>query len=55
MRKIILHILLIFIFVSISFAQKDTRVFKRQAITQIKVGKYGEAIALLNKYVTANP
>ncbi len=55
MRKIILHILLIFIFVSISFAQKDTRVFKKQALAQISAGRYGEAIALLNKYVTANP
>ncbi len=55
MKIITLHILILLIFVSPIFSQKDTQIYKRQALVHIHAGRYGEAISLLNKYVTANP
>lgn len=37
------------------FAQQDSKAYKRLALIQMQSGKYGEAISLLNKYITANP
>ncbi|MFH0733959.1 MAG: tetratricopeptide repeat protein [bacterium] len=55
MKIVTIHILFFLTFCSIVFAQKDTRIYKRQALVHIQAGRYGEAISLLNKYVTANP
>lgn len=49
-------LLLIIMFLSIvSFAQKRENDYKNLALAHMKSGRYGEAIDLLNKYITANP
>ncbi|MBU0474687.1 MAG: tetratricopeptide repeat protein [Bacteroidetes bacterium] len=51
--KIAIFILL---FVSSVYAQKNSfEAMKRQGIIHMENGKYGEAIDLFNKYITANP
>lgn len=40
---------------SFAFTQIDNETLKNDAIKQMNVGRYGEAIDLLNKYITANP
>ncbi len=48
-------ILLIFLFLSTSFfAQGFSEGLKRQGLLQMQNGKYGEAIDLFNKYISAN-
>ena len=37
------------------FAQSTDELLHRQALTNITQGKYGEAIELLNRYISANP
>ncbi|MFH0736805.1 MAG: tetratricopeptide repeat protein [bacterium] len=39
----------------VSFAQKKNSDYKQLALAHMQSGRYGEAIELLNKYVTANP
>ena len=47
---------LIFIFFSVQvFAQEATEVLRIQAQQQMDDGKFGEAINLLNRYISANP
>jgi len=50
-------IILLLAFSSINFtkAQDRSETFKIQAQKQMLVGRYGEAIDLLNKYISANP
>lgn len=36
-------------------AQRDTESLKNEALRQMGIGRYGEAIDLINKYITANP
>ena len=48
----------LFIFTSVQvklFAQNPTEVLRIQAQQQIEEGKFGEAIDLLNRYISANP
>lgn len=52
--KLLLSILLIFFFSLEGFSQKGEE-FKTEAIKQMQLRKYGEAIDLLNKYITAYP
>lgn len=58
MFKITYHFLFILILSNLLFGQNpQTAVenFKNQAIMQMKNGRYGEAIDLLNKYISAEP
>ncbi len=50
-----ISILFVFLFVLGLKAQAVEERLKRQALRQMQVGNYGEAIVLLNKYVTALP
>lgn len=52
--KFFLSILLIFFFSFENFSQSGDA-FKTEAIKQMQLRKYGEAIDLLNKYITAYP
>ncbi|HPN39447.1 MAG TPA: tetratricopeptide repeat protein, partial [Melioribacteraceae bacterium] len=56
MKLIIFFVLACFVFgMQDIFAQQESKTYKRLALTQMQNGKYGEAISLLNKYITANP
>ncbi len=50
-------ILLLFYFVTqlALYSQRNPEYFKRYALQQMKIGKYAEAIDVLNKYITQNP
>jgi tetratricopeptide (TPR) repeat protein len=37
------------------FSQNNAESFKTEALKQMKVGRYGEAIDLINKFITAKP
>jgi len=51
-----LRYLLIFLFFSIQlFPQAGSESLKAEAQKQMALGRYGEAIELINKYITANP
>ncbi|MCF8242900.1 MAG: tetratricopeptide repeat protein [Melioribacteraceae bacterium] len=51
----IVFVLCIF-FISLSlYAQDQTKELKREAKSHMDAGRYGEAIDLLNKYISANP
>ncbi|MCH8170925.1 MAG: tetratricopeptide repeat protein [Bacteroidetes bacterium] len=52
---IIIAIILVLSSVQLTNAQRRTDVFKLQAQKKMLVGRYGEAIDLLNKYISANP
>jgi len=52
--KQILSLFIIFVFTGI-IAQTNQTNYKQLAEGHMKAGRYGEAIELLNKYVTANP
>lgn len=48
--------ILLFVFIcGVVYGQNPSESFKNQAIVQMKQGKYGEAIDLLNKYISAEP
>lgn len=57
MNKIIILCVIILLSESVHslHAQSPTDKFKRSAILEMSEGRYGEAIDLLNKYITANP
>lgn len=58
MKKLfyILILFLIFIFNGNLFSQSAIQeALKREAISHMNAGRYGEAIDLLNKYISANP
>ena len=58
MKRISLITIALFLLVSsvqLTNAQRRTDVFKLQAQKKMLVGRYGEAINLLNKYISANP
>ncbi len=52
MKKIVILSLLIF---TSLFSQNNSDQLKREALDHIKYEKYGEAIELLNRYISANP
>lgn len=52
---ITIAILLVLSSVQLTNAQRRTDVYKIQAQKKMLVGRYGEAINLLNKYIAANP
>ncbi|MCH7974257.1 MAG: hypothetical protein IH949_10285, partial [Bacteroidetes bacterium] len=52
---VIIAIILVLSSVQLTNAQRRTDVFKLQAQKKMLVGRYGEAIDLLNKYISANP
>jgi len=54
MRYILIHIIF-FAFVSSVFAQTETNRLRTEALDNISIGKFGEAIELLNRYISANP
>ncbi len=45
----------LFVICTISFAQTTNDAIKREALTHMQYGRYGEAIDLLNKYISALP
>lgn len=53
MRRYKISIILFFIFSAILFAQADA--LKSEALKEIQAGRYGEAIDLLNRYISARP
>lgn len=57
MKKIIIFCVIILFSESVHslHAQSPTDKFKRNAILQMDEGRYGEAIELLNKYISENP
>ena len=58
MKKLsIFAIILFLVLTSIDFTEAQTKsaIYKMQAQKQMLVGRYGEAIDLLNKYISANP
>ncbi len=56
MRNTILKILLaVYLFGGILYAQRTSEQYKRYAIKQMRIGKYAEAIDVLNKYIAQNP
>lgn len=52
---VIIAIILVLSSVQLTNAQRRTDVYKLQAQKKMLVGRYGEAIDLLNKYISANP
>lgn len=54
MRRVILISFIILLSV-LTNAQNNAEAFKSQALIQMQIGKYGEAIELLNRYITAFP
>jgi tetratricopeptide (TPR) repeat protein len=48
-------ILILFVFASIIFPQHRVDDIKADALKQMQMGKYGEAIDLLNRYISAKP
>ncbi len=52
--KLFLLFLILFAFTNVS-AQKISTALKQEAISEMNAGRYGEAIDLLNKYISANP
>lgn len=42
-------------FQTLVFSQNNVESFKTEALKQMKVGRYGEAIDLINKFITAKP
>ncbi len=55
MNRLAKILLLISIFSLTAFGQRSAEQLKRYAIRQMKIGKYAEAIDVLNKYVAQNP
>ncbi|HED05218.1 MAG TPA: hypothetical protein ENI61_00880, partial [Ignavibacteria bacterium] len=53
--KISILLLIIATFSVTSNAQVNPVILKSQAISEMQTGLYGEAIALLNKYIAARP
>jgi Flp pilus assembly protein TadD len=52
MKRIFLIVVLMSLLIN---AQNISEQLKQEALTQMKSGKYGEAIELLNRYISANP
>ena len=55
MQKIVAEIFFFIILSTIISPQKKVDIIQSEAIRQMAIGKYGEAIDLLNKVVSANP
>ena len=51
----ILFFFILFSFVTLKAQEKNFEILKRQGIIHMANSKYGEAIDLFNKYITANP
>ena len=49
-----IFILILFVFTSLSLAQRGEEVHKRNALLHMQAGRYGEAIDQLNKYIAQN-
>ncbi len=54
MKHYVLILIFFFITFNIATAQRQTANLKRQAVSLMNNGRYGEAIDLLNKYIAAN-
>ena len=55
MQRVVAKIFFLLVFSVIIFPQKKVNIIQSEAIRQMAIGKYGEAIDLLNKVVSANP
>lgn len=55
MKKFFLHSVIFILLPVLLIAQQDTETYKKTAMAQMQQGRYGEAIDLLNRYISANP
>jgi len=55
LAKFILFFLFISAFISQNYAQEEISQLKAEALKHMEAGRYGEAIDLLNKYISAKP